>query len=614
MIADVSALSQSSHPSEFVQVANTKYFVADDGVHGEALWKSDGTSAGTSLVADVAHETAYLGNVALTSLTNVNGTLFFVESEEDFSDMQGRTTYGSLYRSNGTTAGTVKIAFMGADEDPIAPFDAQLWNVNGALYYSRVDADTFTQDLWLTNGTNAGSAVRREFWPNNVPGAITAFTAVGGTSYFVADDGTHGRELWKTNGTSAGTLMIRDLLPGAKGSSPSNLTNVNGTLYFTANDGAHGTELWKTNGTSAGTALVRDIHPGTGASFLAAGPNDGSILINLNGTLYFNADDGAHGQELWKSNGTSVGTTLVRDVNPGTHYDGTKKTTVANISNPVQFTNVNGALFFSAYDATHGRELWRTDGTSAGTVLVRDIHPGIHTSSPGELTNAAGRLVFVADDGTHGAELWFSNGASTGTLLIGDVHPGSPGSSITGLKSVTGGVMFAADDGIHGSEPWIYSTINSAPLLDVTKSPALNSVAANSGNPVGKVGTLIDGLVHLSGSLKNVSDANAGAATGIAITAVSTTSGTWFYSTNNGLTWLTLGSLSTSNAKLLAADGQTRLYFKPNAGFKGSIVQAITFRAWDRTGGRNGGSVTTAANGGTTTFSSATDTASITVV
>jgi hypothetical protein len=98
----------------------------------------------------------------------------------------------------------------------------------------------------------------------------------------------------------------------------------------------------------------------------------------------------------------------------------------------------------------------------------------------------------------------------------------------------------------------------------------------------------------------------------IAITAAST-SGTWFYSTNNGSTWAALGAVSTASAKLLAADGLTRLYFKPNAGFKGTIASAITFRAWDRTTGGNGTNANVGVGGGTTAFSKLADTAAIVV-
>ncbi len=104
--------------------------------------------------------------------------------------------------------------------------------------------------------------------------------------------------------------MVKDSNPGSDGSFPSELTNVSGTLYFEADDGADGAELWKSNGTAAGTVMVKDINPGSSNSFPFG-------LTNVNGTLYFQADDGVDGVELWKSDGTAAGTVMVKDIDPG---------------------------------------------------------------------------------------------------------------------------------------------------------------------------------------------------------------------------------------------------------------------------------------------------------
>ena len=96
---------------------------------------------------------------------------------------------------------------------------------------------------------------------------------------------------------------------------PSSLTAVGGTLFFTADDGTHGQELWKSDGTEAGH------RPGQGHRPRATDDSDGpSSLTAVGGTLFFTADDGTHGQELWKSDGTEAGTVLVKDINPG-DYD-----------------------------------------------------------------------------------------------------------------------------------------------------------------------------------------------------------------------------------------------------------------------------------------------------
>src|SRR5205085_16828 len=195
---------------------------------------------------------------------------------------------------------------------------------------------------------------------------------VNGTLFFSATDGVHGLELWKSDGTAAGTVMVKDINPGSSYSNINELTNVNGMLFFTADDGVHGRELWRSDGTAAGTTLVKDIRPGSGGSFAYKHWDFSDTVTDVNGTLFFVANDGVNGLELGKSAGTAAGTVLGKDIYPdlsdGSFFD--------------NLTNLNGTLFFSAYDRTHGFELWKSDGTAAGTVLVKDINPGSFGGGP----------------------------------------------------------------------------------------------------------------------------------------------------------------------------------------------------------------------------------------
>jgi ELWxxDGT repeat protein len=124
-------------------------------------------------------------------------------------------------------------------------------------------------------------------------------------------------------------------------------------------------------------------------------------------------------------------------------------------SDPSELTDVDGTLFFSARDALHGTELWKSDGTPRGTRLVADIRPGGGDSSPHELTAGGGRVYFIADDGTHGLELWTSDGTRAGTRLVLDIQPGGESSYPSTLLAVDGVLYFVASTpGFEASQLW----------------------------------------------------------------------------------------------------------------------------------------------------------------
>ena len=186
--------------------------------------------------------------------------------------------------------------------------------------------------------------------------------------------------------------------------------------------------------------LARDINQ--------TGLSPGITIANaavIGNTLYFAANSSATGTELWKSDGTAAGTVLVRDIFPG-----------IGSSLPANFFVIGSTLYFSANSGTTGAELWKSDGTDAGTVLVRDIFSGFTGSSPANLTNVAGTLFFTASDSTaNGTELWKSDGTAGGTVLVLNINAiANTSSSPANLTAVGSTLFFTANDGVNGVELW----------------------------------------------------------------------------------------------------------------------------------------------------------------
>jgi ELWxxDGT repeat protein len=240
--------------------------------------------------------------------------------------------------------------------------------------------------------------------------APVELVAAGSRVFFRGDDGTHGRELWSSDGTPGGTALVLDLRAGSDGSAPGALVAVRDRVFFAATDAEGDRELWSSDGTAGGTRPVRNIR--------SAGSADPTLLIVVGDRLFFVADDGVSGRELWSSDGTEQGTAMVTDLRPGQCGATACDAAIADLA------RVDGKLFFTANDGTHGRELWISDGTPAGTTMIADIRPGADGSQPAFLTAHHGTLLFAADDGEHGKELWHSNGTPASTEMIADIRPG----------------------------------------------------------------------------------------------------------------------------------------------------------------------------------------------
>ncbi|MBK7001377.1 MAG: DUF4347 domain-containing protein [Rhodoferax sp.] len=249
-------------------------------------------------------------------------------------------------------------------QTPLA-FDAaavQGWNqtleANTRYLFATTDS-TSGNELWISDGTTAGTKLLKDIYPGTSGSIPNGFFSFGqgnwpgsGKVMFQANDGTNGQELWITDGTTAGTQMLVGINQGFNKSSPTGFTAIgNGKVIFQADNGTEGTELWVTDGTAAGTMRIENINTGSSSSF----PSGFTSLGN--GQAVFYANDSSTGQELWVTDGTAAGTTRVADIRSGADDSAPRGLTLLG----------DGKAIFTAVDTDGNRELWITDGTLAGT-------------------------------------------------------------------------------------------------------------------------------------------------------------------------------------------------------------------------------------------------------
>ena len=265
--------------------------------------------------------------------------------------------------------------------------------------------------------------------PGEGSSAARGFTRLNGWDYFVAGgpDRWNATEIWRTNGSTteliANNLTIIVAMPMNVGVSQA-FTVLGSYLYFTADDGTNGQEIWRTDGSSV--TMVANLCPAVCDGAFGAPYTSGSYV-------YFNGDNGTTGGELWRTNGTT--TALVKDIEPGTLG-----------SDPGDFYTYQGALYFSYENDANGWELGKTNGTPSGTVLY-DLTAGSSSSNPYDFTSFAGRLFFSAN-----SQLW----SLTATQAPAEFYaPNSSGVSYVHSLTVVGTLMFfSASDGVDGRELW----------------------------------------------------------------------------------------------------------------------------------------------------------------
>ena len=413
LLADINASVDSSNPIALSANGNIVTFNANISPNVRHTWTTDGTAAGTHMLGTDLPDAPLLQQ---TSVQLPNGWTVSTDY------LSGIGSGGTVFTSANGTKLQLHDLFSGQVKG-FAVMGGKAYFLSGTSPYSSNSAN----QLWVTDGTRPGTNLVASLGLSTIS-YPHGLTVLGNKLIFTADDGVHGAELWISDGTNSGTHLLKDINPGPTGSNPNagfsaviggdRFLVAGGFAYFAANDGAgSGNELWRTDGTAAGTTLVVDMWPSDGVpdnlpSRYAPIPQNG---VPFDGKEYFTASDGAHGDRLWVTDGTPG----------GTHSVLTFVIPTAEDLIPDGLTVFNGSLYFAS--ATGAADpnfpdqpalLFKTDGTAAGTVQVsNDYVTALQNQQPLLVLNGTlyyltspGRAIFTTTDGT-----------SAGTKTVG--HP-----------------------------------------------------------------------------------------------------------------------------------------------------------------------------------------------
>ncbi len=398
LVKDINTGSGNATPKNFTPYNGKLYFQATDDVNGTELWATDGTDAGTVLVKDINPGS---GSSNPQEFKVYNGKLYFQ------ADNGVDTVRAELWVSDGTAAGTYMLKRINTNNtaSTLGSIPSGFTECNGKLYFMARDngSEGTGDELWVTDGTEAGTHLVKDIRPGFDSGLPSFLTAYNNKLYFAAEPGTPNTELYVSDGTEAGTYMLKDINNG-NSSAPKEFKVYNGKLYFSADDEIHGRELWVTDGTEAGTNMFKDFYTGP------QGGNPKKLTV-WNNKLYFISGDATNGNNsgLWETDGTLAGTRRVNTAAPVTSW------IVSDIYIPY-----NGKLLMNASNSAAGDKLYQTDATAAGTAPVVSINNTDNFGDNVRHTAAHnGRAYFTADDRTgRGRQLWVTDGTADSTFIL----------------------------------------------------------------------------------------------------------------------------------------------------------------------------------------------------
>jgi ELWxxDGT repeat protein len=418
LLLNINLTPLSSAPSYFNHADSKLFFIADDGSFGRELWHSDGTEAGTSLVADI--RSGMFGSYPTMLAITANGLSFGASADGGGQD---------LYVSDGTAVGTAQIKSFTVPPEHNYFSESAVAEWNGYMFFNVIYSSDERREFWRTDGSSPGTLRLGEY-------EVVNMIAADNHLYFAARDVKPGEDYYSaplflgaTNGTPAGTVKLSGVPESVCEFGQDQMAVIGDKLFVAWCDDAKDKELWSAAYPTDQPARVKDINP-NGSSF----PEN---LAAYDGSVYFMADDGVHGHGLWRSDGTELGTELVKGIS------------AYNIT-PYS----NGFFFLSD-------GLWVSDGTTTGTAKIAELGSVVQMVIGADRLFLAGNLSLNSEN----KSLIASDGTATGTEIIKanldprDLH-------------VAGDKLFFSGKDFNGDrELWALSLAGLPPVAEFNAAP-----------------------------------------------------------------------------------------------------------------------------------------------
>ena len=533
---------ESSNPENLYAVEDTLFFAAegDDRTDVE-LWASDGTALGTRLVKDLYPDPfqgsdpggeEYRSASSKLAMANLNGALLF--------RAWGKPASSEVFISDGTEEGTRLLKDIRQD---VSSFAADFEVIDDQLFFRATNNDG-QRSLFVTDGTPAETRQVINLNPSGDDLPYKSFlTSFKDDLYYrglsVDEEGVIGqgnKALYRVDGETGAVERVHQSNPDTYlGSGIQEIHAAGDRLFFGAtypgytfgrlggnvspedygginyNKGGYTDNkypaLFVTDGPKEGVRLAssnRWSRYGAPADFEAAGNRlffMAGLTYEVNPTGYDKLEEipDPQGQGstagLWVSDGTDQGTRRLRMFN-GSRVNDTDQFPKAKDDSLI--TAVGNRVFFVADDGNTGRELWTSDGTTAGTRLVSDLYPGSESSDPSDFLVKGDQLFFTATNPAAGRELWITDGTAAGTQRITDLNPGKNDANPSDLALMGNTVYFSATNQDDDRELYAYGD----PLPNYTPNPVeeatidSNDVLTKEGDGKDKIkGTKQDDII-----------------------------------------------------------------------------------------------------------------------